>query len=91
MNLRAFRNPEEWGHLEPITDLQGRLYDDWAALLEDMPDRFMIGDDFMFGWNDPESYERHFQKMRRMLGSLPATVAKKIAFENAVKLFGPLP
>ncbi len=91
MNLHAFRHPEEWAHLEPITGLEGGLYDDWAALLEEMPERFMIGDDFMFGWNEPEAYEHHFHRLRGILGSLPPAAAKKIAFENAVKVFGPLP
>jgi hypothetical protein len=91
MNLHAYRNPAEWGHLEPVTDLEGRLYEDWAVLLDEMPDRFMIGNDFMFGWNDPDSYPRHFQRLRNMLGSLAPGTARKIAYENAVKVFGPLP
>ena len=91
MNLHAYRNPREWAHLEPSTDLTGHFYEDWAALIEEMPDRFTIGDDFMFGWNDPEDYVMHFQKLRNTLGSLAPAVARKVAFENAVRIFGPLP
>jgi predicted TIM-barrel fold metal-dependent hydrolase len=92
MNLRFFRR-ESWDHLDPIVNDRGRLYADWAALLEEMPERFMIGSDFLFGWNPrpTEDYERLMNVTRRILGGLPPDVARKIASENAERLFGPLP
>ena len=91
MNLKNFRNPPEWGHLEPITNLDGEIYTDWATLLEEMPDRFMIGMDFMFGRTEASSYPRNIKKIRKMLGSLNRETARRIAFENAERVFGVVP
>ncbi|HET8576363.1 MAG TPA: amidohydrolase family protein [Methylomirabilota bacterium] len=92
MNLRFFPR-EPWKHLDPIVNGEGRLYADWAELLKEMPDRFLIGSDFLFGW-DPrptEDYARLMNVTRGILGGLPLEVARKIASENAQRLFGPIP
>jgi hypothetical protein len=83
---------KSWAHLEPITNEQGELYADWAALLEEMPERFMIGTDFLFGWTPQptESYARVMERNRQLLGSLTPEAARRIAFENAARVFGPL-
>ena len=92
MNLR-FPPREPWKHLDPITNEQGRLYTDWAELLEEMPNRFMVGSDFLFGWDrqPTDNYTRHMNVTRRILGGLRGDVARKIASENAERVFGPLP
>lgn len=92
MNLR-FSRREPWDHLDPIVNERGRLYADWAELLEEMPERFLIGSDFLFGWNPrpTEDYSRLMDATRRILGGLRPDVARKIASENAGRLFGPLP
>jgi hypothetical protein len=92
MNLR-FPPREPWKHLDPIANERGRLYADWAELLAEMPNRFMVGSDFLFGW-DPhptDNYTRHMNVTRRILGGLPGDVARKTASENAERVFGPLP
>jgi hypothetical protein len=92
MNLSYRRRPS-WSHLEPVTNERGELYSDWAALLEEMPERFMIGSDFLFGWI-PDATEKYTQLIdidRRLLGSLEPAAARRIAYENAVRVFGQLP
>jgi hypothetical protein len=89
MNLR-FAPREPWKHLDPIVNEAGRLYADWAELLKQMPDRFLIGSDFLFGWNPrpTEDYARLINVTRRILGGLPPEVARRIASVNAQRLFG---
>ena len=92
INLR-FAPREPWNHLDPIVNDQGRLFEDWSELLAEMPDRFVIGSDFLFGWNPRpiEDYTRLIQATRRNLGKLPPEAARKIAYKNAERLFGTLP
>lgn len=84
-----------WANLESPTTADGRVYADWAALFEDMPDRFTIGTDFMFGrHNDEEAIDMYIRLARRtrlMLGSLTPKTVRMIAWENAVRVFGARP
>lgn len=91
MTIKNYRNPEEWSHLEPVTNLDGNVFEDWGALLDDMPDRFMIGMDFMFSRIDSDRYDANVRKVRLMLGSLKLDAARKIAAGNAERVFGALP
>ncbi|MCC7016789.1 MAG: amidohydrolase family protein, partial [Rhodospirillales bacterium] len=63
------------------------LSEDWKALLLRHPDRFMVGTDTYVTprW---ASYGQLIAEHRRYLELLPPEVAKKIAWENAVRLFG---
>jgi len=60
----------------------------WKALIEKMPDRFMIGVDV---WAarlfEPAMLDRLFVWTRRILGELKPDVAAKVAHQNAVKLY----
>lgn len=80
----------EWNHLEPVLGNDGEVYEDWAKLFEDMPDRFLIGSDVKFGRHDsPDSelnYPKRIMGYRRLLGSLEPKAAKAIAFQNAARL-----
>tara|TARA_B100002003_G_C13622209_1_gene319068 strand:+ start:43 stop:483 length:441 start_codon:yes stop_codon:yes gene_type:complete len=49
MNFKQITRHNGWKNLEPITDSEGRLYNDWAELFEAMPERFMVGSDMKFG------------------------------------------
>jgi hypothetical protein len=65
----------------------GKLDPRWRALFEKHPDRFMIGTDTYITprWDDyPGLVEAH----RQYLMQLPRELAEKIAFRNAVRLFG---
>lgn len=93
-NIKLIRR--RWINLETPNDIQTKeLYGDWAALMEEMPDRFMIGSDFKFNkWNrnlkrkGMDSYARTIGQYREILGSLSPGVAEAIAYKNARRIFG---
>lgn len=68
----------ETGHLDPA----------WKALIEKMPDRFVIGIDV---WApklfEPAMLDRLMKWTRRILGELSPAVAEQVAYKNAVKLY----
>jgi hypothetical protein len=80
-----------WSHLEPLQNAGGELYEDWAALMEAMPERFVVGSDVKFGQahhDSGEKYDRLIGKFRRMLGSLHPEASRLIALENVRRLYG---
>ena len=84
-------NNSVWSHLEPLQNADGELYEDWAALIEAMPERFVVGSDVKFGQAHHESgekYDHHIRKFRRMLGSLHPEASRLIALENVKRLYG---
>ena len=90
MNINFGKHKHDmWRNLEAVGDLQGRVYSDWAELFEEMPDRFMVGSDMFFSRVDSpdEGYERRIHHVRRSLGSLAPGAARRIAFENAERVF----
>jgi hypothetical protein len=66
---------------------QDKLCPEWRALLLKYPSRFLIGSDT---WVNQRwlYYDALMQGYRSWLGDLPAEVARKIAWENGVALFG---
>jgi hypothetical protein len=93
VNFGKHTSSVDWRNLEGVTDDRRQLYADWAALFEEMPDRFMVGTDFFFGRGGdvPKEYERRIRHVRRVLGSLDPVAARRIAFENAARVFGQQP
>ena len=83
------RHPTLMGELSYRPGLleNGRLAAPWRALFNDHPDRFMIGSDTWVNgrW---EQYEPLMDEARRWLGELPPDVARRIAWDNAARLFG---
>ncbi|MFC1492229.1 amidohydrolase family protein [Nitrospinota bacterium] len=92
MNLKMVRpgGNLKWDHLEPISNADDELYEDWARLMEEMPGRFMIGTDSRFGTPQyaGKRYGKNIQKLRRILGSLDPRAADLIAHGNARRIFG---
>lgn len=70
-----------------LTDGDGRLSDEWKALLTESPDRFLIGSDTWVNgrWAD---YEGLMAGARRWLGDLDPAIARRIAWGNGAVLFG---
>jgi predicted TIM-barrel fold metal-dependent hydrolase len=64
----------------------GRLRDDWKKLIEDFPDRFIVGIDDVFNWADYEDTVRNIRT--GLLANLKPDVAEKVAWKNAQALFG---
>ena len=97
MNFKPITRHNLWKNLEPITNTRGRLYNDWAELLGEMPERFMIGTDEKFGrigkgvhaakGAKVAKYEKKIRHMRKTLGSLDPQAAEQIAYRNAERIF----
>ncbi|WP_439608121.1 amidohydrolase family protein [Hydrogenophaga sp.] len=70
-----------------LTCADGQLCPEWRALLLKYPDRFLIGSDTWINqrW---QYYDELMKGYRAWLGGLPADVARRIAWDNAAKLFG---
>jgi hypothetical protein len=82
-----------WSHLEPVLNPRGELYEDWAALMEEMPGRFFVGSDAKFASRKHESgdrYDEEIARYRRVLGALAPAAADAIARGNARRLL-PVP
>lgn len=64
----------------------GQLCPEWRSLVQDFPDRFLIGSDT---WVNQRwaSYEELMTGYRIWLGGLPADTASKIGWGNGSKLF----
>jgi predicted TIM-barrel fold metal-dependent hydrolase len=78
-------DPVDLGKNPPI-DAAGKIKPDWLKLFEDFPDRFVIGTDQHYP--EPKDAPQRWQADVLLLNQLPASVRKKIASENAVRLYG---
>lgn len=69
-----------------LTEADGRLSSAWRALLQEFPERFLIGSDTWVNarW---QHYEALMQAYRQWLGDLPPAVARRLAWDNAAALF----
>jgi hypothetical protein len=75
----------------------GQLESRWLALLKRHPDRFVIGTDSFFapphltGTGPGVEFSKRntpkFKANRHFLSLLPATLARKVALENAVRIY----
>jgi len=65
-------------------DQAGRLREDWRALLEEFPDRFVLGTDT--GFVSASLYAQHISSWRLILEQLSPETAAKVAFSNAARL-----
>lgn len=90
MHLKLVRSGKKlnWKNLGPIANKNRELYEDWAKLMEDMPDRFMVGTDFRWGQHTPETYKKRIKRVRRVLGSINPQAAELIAYKNARSVYG---
>ena len=76
-----------------IFGVQPTIKSAWLALLQDFPDRFVLGSDY---FHTPaaatnanrDQTEQNLQRIAKLLDQLPIELAKKIAYQNAVSLFG---
>tara|TARA_B100001093_G_C26692517_1_gene955447 strand:+ start:231 stop:1166 length:936 start_codon:yes stop_codon:yes gene_type:complete len=64
------------------------LKDDWKSILIKYQDKFMYATDAhkTFRWKEYQKIVKHSRK--RILSNLPNDVAKKIAYQNAEKIYG---
>ena len=91
-NIKLVANPKKWSNLEPVNTkkLKKGLYEDWARLFEEHPERFMLGSDYKFGrkhHGKATDYDKLLDSYRKVLGSLHPDVAEQIAYKNAIRIF----
>ena len=65
---------------------RGDLRSEWKKLIEDYPDRFMVGIDDVQSWGEYEEVVRNIRS--GLLANLSPAAAEKVAYRNAVALFG---
>ena len=80
-----------------VVHATGDVNEDWVAVLRDFPDRFVIGSDTMIvathytGPHTPRIFanrgEGQWRGIRRLLSILPPDEARRIAYENAERLY----
>lgn len=87
MNINIHEKHERWKNLEPIVNPKGELYEDWAQLFEEMPERFTVGAGKRPKSTRISKYGKEVKRIRRVLGTLNPKAAKMIAYENAQKIF----
>ena len=88
LSIKLESRHKYWGHLGPVVNSNGEIYEDWAQLFEEMPERFMVGTDFHFGRRGVKikRYKKRIKQYRYMLGTLEERTARMIAYENARQL-----
>jgi predicted TIM-barrel fold metal-dependent hydrolase len=64
----------------------GKLKPEWLKLVQDFPDRFVVGSDQHYGLK-PVSGPDRWQATIEMVNQLPSGLREKIASENALRLY----
>ena len=84
LSIKVVTPTAVWKNLEPVFNSNGEVYEDWATLFEEMPNRFVIGSDakFMRRGFTLDIYEEMINMVRRLLGSLSPAAARAIAYDN---------
>ena len=82
----AFRSPPQTSAFDPNNIYDScTLKSEWKDLIEDHPDRFMVGIDDTHSW---ETFDKVTENIRSgLLANLRPDVAEKVAYKNAVKLY----
>jgi len=80
----------------PISHLDGRLHEGWLALFKRYPNKFMVGSDPIWPITDIDSWhtddtgwqtvDEVYAYHRRWLTRLPAELAEKLRYQNALEL-----
>jgi predicted TIM-barrel fold metal-dependent hydrolase len=88
-NLRVDLSGMHFQRTPHLATETGSLDAAWKALIEKMPDRFLMGIDV---WSarlfEPAMLDRLMRWTRRILGELRPDVAERVAYGNAAALFG---
>jgi predicted TIM-barrel fold metal-dependent hydrolase len=80
-------DPLSLGKDPPLVD--GKIKPEWLELFEDFPSRFIIGTDQHYGpGEDPFKGPQRWQTVVSLVNQLPPGLRRKIAAENAARLYG---
>ena len=82
----AFRSPPQSYANDPNNIYDScTLKSEWKDLIEDHPDRFMVGIEDTHSW---ETFDKVAENIRSgLLANLRPDVAEKVAYKNAVKVY----
>jgi hypothetical protein len=79
-------DPVEIGKNSPLTEGgSGKLKPEWLKLLQDFPDRFVIGSDQHYP--EPAKGPQRWQSVVTMFNQLPADLRQKIGIDNPTRLY----
>jgi hypothetical protein len=78
-------DPLELGKNPPLAD--GKIKPEWLKLFTDFPDRFVIGTDQHYGSQRSMAGPQRWQTAVLLLNQLPPDLRRKIAMENALRIF----
>ena len=88
MSLRIGRGNASPGD---IFGAQPTIKPEWLALLQEFPDRFVLGSDYFYtpaaSSSNREQTEQNLQRIGQLLDQLPIELARTIAYQNAELLF----
>lgn len=65
----------------------GRLKQEWRKVIEEFPDRFMVGSDEFVGSPGARRMPKSFAQTWAILAQLPPALARKVGRENAVRVY----
>jgi predicted TIM-barrel fold metal-dependent hydrolase len=84
--FRIFRNGP---HPSIPFDEQGILKPEWRKLIEDFPDRFTVHTDIFYisTWPPRRGGKNTHEQAKRLLEQLPPDIARKLAYENAQRIY----
>lgn len=71
-------------------DAFGKIRPEWLALIEEFPDRFILGSDQLYGFPFPVGPMTDVSRpetMKRILAQLPPDLARKVGNENAIRVY----
>jgi predicted TIM-barrel fold metal-dependent hydrolase len=81
----------------PVAHVNGQLHEGWLELMQDYPDRFMVGSDPIWPITEIDSWhtadtgwqtvDHVYAYHRRWLATLPEALAERVRYRNAVELF----
>jgi predicted TIM-barrel fold metal-dependent hydrolase len=83
-----------WPRAEDFTkkiEVNGIFDDEFKNLIIQYPNRFFVGMDVAhqsrWTMEKGNTFERRVQRTRDLLGTLPLTIAKKLAYENVIQVY----
>jgi len=79
-------DPQELGKNPPLA-VDGKIRPQWLKLLNDFPDRFVIGSDQHYTSGRPMTGPQRWQMPVLLLNELPRGLQQKIAEDNALRIF----
>lgn len=85
----AFRIHSMGFHPTLVLDEKGILKPEWLKLIADFPDRFTMHTDIFYvsTWPPRRGAKKTHEMAQRMLAQLPPDIARKLAYENAQRIY----